>query len=70
MSDEMNESSSPKYWILNQLNPLFYNIPKKRKALIRDPICMTKEDFILGDLGWAPRRNSFLKYINRITSYI
>ena len=58
MNDEI-----PKYWILNQLNTTFTTIPKKRMGLTNDPVFMKEDDFLLGDLGWIPRRNSFLKYI-------
>lgn len=53
----------PKYWILNQLNTTFSTIPKKRMGLTNDPLVMEEDEFLLGDLGWIPRRNSFLKYI-------
>jgi len=56
-------NETPKYWILNQLNPVFNTIPKKRMGLTNDPVFMKESDFLLGDLGWIPRRNSFLKYI-------
>ncbi len=55
----------PKYWVLNQLNSTFNTIPKKRMGLTNDPVNMEKDDFLLGDLGWIPRRNSFLKYITK-----
>lgn len=55
--------STPKYWILNQLNPTFNTIPKKRMGLANDPVFMEEDDFLLGDLGWIPRRNSFMNYI-------
>lgn len=53
----------PKYWVLNQLNQTFNTIPKKRMGLTNDPLFMEEDEFLLGDLGWIPRRNSFLKYI-------
>tara|TARA_Y100000590_G_scaffold421031_1_gene524298 strand:+ start:483 stop:722 length:240 start_codon:yes stop_codon:yes gene_type:complete len=56
----------PKYWILNQMNQTFNTIPKKRMGLTTyttDPVLMEEDEFLLGDLGWIPRRNSFLKYI-------
>ena len=32
-------------------------------CLVNDPVFMEEDDFLLGDLSWIPRRNSFLKYI-------
>ncbi len=60
----------PKYWVLNQLNQTFNTIPKKRMGLTNDPLFMEEDEFLLGDLGWIPRRNSFLKYITRRISLV
>lgn len=64
---------SPSYWVLNPLNGMFNNIPKKRKGLVKarynyiDPVCMEEEEFVLSELAWIPRRVSFIpKLIEKI----
>ena len=57
------KKATPNYWVLNQLNHIFNNIPKKRMGLTNDPVFMEEQDFFLGDLEWIPRRNSIFKYI-------
>ena len=62
---------NPKYWVLNPLNRTFNLIPKKRKGLINDPVCMNDDDFVLGQLAWIPRRLSFLqKFTNKLSHRI
>jgi hypothetical protein len=61
-------TDEPKYWVLNPLNRTFNLIPKKRKGLINDPVCMKEDDFVLGHLAWIPRRISFLqKFTNKLS---
>lgn len=66
MENNKNTINDPKYWVLNPLNDRFKSIPKRRKGLIRDPVCYEEDDFRLGQLAWIPRRDSFIKKLNAI----
>ena len=45
------KKSTPNYWVLNQLNPIFNTIPKKRMGLTNDPVFMEEQDFFFRRFG-------------------